>query len=206
MLLNFCLTFKRLFAVFLIAVCLVFSLCGCKKETVYLPLKVDCYQGETLVHSNFYTFNEWGFLTSESSVYYGVESKTETTQYNYDNKGTLVSALYTFSDSEIEYTAEKVTKYKYYLTAKDGQKMTVIFDGKGHIVFKEMENAYTFEQLYTYGKDGKPTAYKTQQISPSGSSKITDYLLTFTDSNTYEYFAADDNTYRFVVTCEILKR
>ncbi len=206
MLLNSCLTFKRLLSIFLVAFCVVFSLCGCKKETVYLPVKVDCYQGETLVHSDFYTFNEWGFLTSESSVFYGAEYKTENTKYNYDEKGNLVSALYTISDTETEYTAEKVSEYKYNLISKDGDKLVVIFDGKGHIVYKSLENVYTLEQAYTYDKNGKPTSLKIQQISPSGSSRLIEYIIAFTSNNTYEYFEDGNNNTRFVVTCEILKK
>ncbi len=198
--------FKRFLGVILVVSLLAISLCGCKKETVYLPLKVDCYEGETLTHSNFYSFNDSGFLTQESSVYYGAEDKTENTKYNYDEKGNLVSALYTISDTETEYTAEKVSEYKYNLTSKDGDKLVVIFDGKGHIVYKSLENVYTLEQAYTYDKNGKPTSLKIQQISPSGSSKLTEYIITFTSNNTYEYFENGNNNTRFVVTCEILKR
>jgi hypothetical protein len=99
-----------------------------------------------------------------------------------------------------------VTKYKYYLTSKDGEKMTVIFDGKGHIVYKSLENVYTLEQAYTYDKSGKPTSLKIQQISPSGNSKLTEYIITFTSSNTYEYFEVGNDNKRFVVTCNILKK
>ncbi len=206
MLLNSCLTFKKFFALFLAAVCIVFSLCGCKKETLYLPLRIDCYEGETLVQSYINEFNEFGFVTSESLVYHGVEYRTENTKYTYDEKGVLLSAVHTISDIETEYTAEKVTEYKYNLTSKDGYKMVLIFDGKGHIVYKMVEGAYTLENAYTYDKSGKPISLKTQQISPSGNSKITDYIITFTSNNTYEYFTVGDNANRFVVTCEILKR
>lgn len=205
MLLNSYLTFKRFFAVFLVAVCLVFCFCGCKKEKVYLPIRTECYDGETLLQTTVNTFNENGFLTSETTYYISANSSEEITEYTYNKKGDLVSALQTLSGVKTEYTAEKVTEYKYYLTSKNGDKITVIFDGKGHIVYKNVENVYTLEQLYTYN-NGKPAALKTQVISPSGNSKITDYIITFTSSTTYEYFAADNSGYRYVVTCEILNK
>lgn len=191
---------KRFFSIaFIIVFCL--SLCGCNKEKIYLPKTLKCYSEGALAYTVTYTYDEDGRLLREVGSYESQSVLNYSDTYVYDDDGKLISLKKTENNTDTVYTAEKITKYKYLFTASDGRMITLIFDNKGHIVSFKTSDGYLSEYAYTYSKSGKPTSIKRQIVNPSGSNKLFEYSVKFTDEDTYKYYDNADSSYYFEVDC-----
>ena len=192
---------KRFISVFLCIITILLCLCSCAKEKIYLPATLKCYGENGLAYTVIYTYDNDGRILREAGTYETESLRNYSDVYTYNNKGELTSLAKTELGEETVYTAEKITKYKYLLTAEDNRTITVIFDDKGHVVSFKTSDGYLLEYAYTYSKSGKPTSIKKQIVNPSGSHKLFEYNVTFTDNDSYEYYDIADNSYHFEVDC-----
>ena len=194
---------KRFLSVLLSAVLISICICGCKKQEpkLYLPATLRCYVDESLSYTIKYTYNEDGKLVKETGRYENDSLRNYTDVYSYNNDGELTGMLKTEFGEDTAYTAEKITKYKYILTDADNRTITIIFDDKGHIVSFKTSDGYLLEYAYTYSETGQPTSMKKQIVNPSGSNKLFEYSINFTDDETYECHDNADASYYYEVEC-----
>ncbi len=194
---------KRILSIFIVLILITCALCGCNKQRVYLMSSLKCYSEDKLVYTVNYTYDEDGRLLKEACVYETQSLRNYSDTYTYNAKGELVKLVKVEMGEETEYTAEKITKYKYLLTAADGRTITIIFDTNGHVVSFKNSDGYLLEYAYVYAKNGKPTALKKQIVNPSGSNKLFDYSIRFTDQDSYNCYDSSDSSYYYAVDCII---
>ena len=194
---------KRIISVFILLILVGCSLCGCNKEKVYLMSSLKCYSEDKLAYTVNYTYDEDGRLLKESGAYKLDSLRNYSDTYSYNSKGELVKLVKVEMGEETEYTAEKITKYKYLFTAADKRTITVIFDTVGHVVSYKTSDGYLLEYAYVYAKNGKPIALKKQIVNPSGSNKLFDYSIRFTDEDSYNCYDNSDSSYYYAVDCII---
>ncbi|MBE6729035.1 MAG: hypothetical protein E7568_02230 [Ruminococcaceae bacterium] len=201
--------FKRLFA-FLITITLFFCLSGCGKKVAYQTTTLEYKNGDTVYASYSYTYtvdNKPAIITAsfENSM---VEDYIDV--YSYNETGDIVSYSRKYENSiEEVYSAEKITNNKYlFKDDKGAEYLTIIFDNTGFIVSSRYANGYVTEYAYSYDKNGKPLTFKQLNITPSGSSRIIDYEINFTDSTSCQIKpvgeAAADGYY-YTATYNIIK-
>ena len=194
---------KRILSIFILLILIGCFLCGCNKEKVYLMSSLKCFSEDSLVYTVNYTYDQDGRLLKEFGTYETQSLRNYSDTYTYNSKGELVKLVKVEMGEETEYTAEKITKYKYLLTAADNRTITVIFDTNGHVVSYKTSDGYLLEYAYTYAESGKPTALKKQIVNPSGSNKLFEYSIRFTDEDTYKCFDNSDSSYYYEVDCII---
>lgn len=194
---------KRFFSFIVILVLIIYTLSGCSKENIYLMSVLKCFAQDELVYTVTYAYDEDGRILRESGTYETQSIRNYSDTYEYNKKGELVSFKKVEMGEETVYTAEKITKYKYLLTASDNRTITVIFDTKGHVVSYKTSDGYLIEYAYTYSKSGKPVSFKKQIVNPSGSNKLFDYSIKFTDEDTYKCYDNNDSSYYYEVDCAI---
>ena len=194
---------KRILSIFVALVLIICALCGCNKEKVYLISSLKCFSEDDLVYTIDYVYDEDGRLLKETGNYETQNIRNYSDTYSYNKRGELVSLKKVEMGKETEYSAEKITKYKYLLTAEDKTEITIIFDTKGHVVSFKNSDGYLQEYAYTYAKNGKPTSFKKQIVNPSGSNKIFDYSIRFTDEDSYNCYDNSDSSYHYEVDCVI---
>lgn len=210
MLLNSFSMFKRLISIAFAVIIAVTCFSGCGEKAVYridtLRYVVD---GKTTVQYDYtYTHDHKPAITNVT--FFDGVNEGYTDVYGYDEDGKMVTFTKRYENSiERSYNAESITSNKYIFREDDGTEfLTVIFDENGFVVSQRYTNGYVTEYAFTYDENGKPLTFKQLDIRPSGSNRITDYLVEFTDKDTFRMKSigenAQENAY-YEADCTIIK-
>lgn len=186
--------FKKI-SVLMILVLMVFTLCSCGKSVTYQTKTLKIISGDSVSATYTYTYTADNKPSMISASFEGGIEEDYTDVFGYNDKGDMVSYSRKYvATIEENYTAEKITDNKYIFKDKNGKEyLTVIFDKTGFIVSRRYANGYVTEYAYTYVKNGKPTAFKQLDITPSGSNRILDFEIIFTDNNTCRMTPVGEN-------------
>ncbi len=202
--------FKRFISIAFVFVLAITCFSGCSQKAVYridsLSYVVD---GKPTVTFDYtYTYDHKPAITNVT--FFDEINEGYTDVYGYDENGNMVSFTKRFDNSiEKSYKAESITSNKYIFREDDGSEfLTVIFDENGFIVSSRYANGYATEYAFTYDENGKPLTFKQLDIRPSGSNRITDYTVEFTDKDTFRMKAIGDNAQEnayYEADCTIIK-
>lgn len=194
---NSCLMFKKAFRSFLLilsVICVCISFCSCKSESVYRIDSMNWISNEGASIITEYTYTSDNKPESISVTYPSGFMENYQDVFTYNKKGDMVSCERTYLGTHNEvYTAKKITDNKYILyDASSAEFLTLIFDDSGFIVSYRYAIGHTTEYSFTYDKSGKPLAFKQLDIHPSGSRRIVDYTVEFTEKDTFRMYATGE--------------
>lgn len=186
--------FKKISAL-LLSVLMVLSLCSCSKGAVYQTQRLKIVSGDTTSITYNYTYTADNKPAIITANFVGALDEDYTDVFGYNDKGEIVSYSRKYVTSiEENYTAEKITDNKYIFKDKNGNEyLTIIFDETGFIVSRRYTDGYVTEYAYSYDKNGKPTAFKQLDITPSGSNRVLDFEISFTDKNSCRMTPVGEN-------------
>lgn len=174
----------------------VFGLCSCSSSSkgVYRVDSISWISEEKTASITTYTYTEDNKPASVYVNYPSSYAENYEDVYSYDKKGNMVSCTRTYDDMHTEdYTAKKITDNKYILYDADQKEyLTIIFDDSGFIVSYRYTSGYVTEYAFTCDENGKPTAFKQLNVSPSGSQRIIDFTVEFKDGETYRMYATGE--------------
>lgn len=210
MLLNSFSMFKRFLALILVAL-LCLSFAGCKEDNVFKINQFKYIYEDEVVLSYHYTYTDDNKPLTYSVDHKNTEEANYTDTFHYNDNGDMVSMTRKYSGAEetAEYSAQKITDYKYILKDSSGNEfLTIVFDKQGFIVSFRDAIGYVLEYAFTYDEKGNPATFKRLEVLPSGSSRLIEYSIEKVNNHTLRLHAtgeyANDKAY-YEMDCTIIK-
>ena len=211
MLLNSFSMFKKFLALIL-ATLLCLSFAGCKdKDSVFRINQFKYIYEDEVVLSYHYTYTDDNKPLTYSVDHKNTEEANYTDTFHYNDDGDMVSMTRKYSGAKetAEYSAEKITNYKYILKDSSGNEfLTIVFDENGFIVSFRDAIGYVTEYAFTYDENGNPITFKRLEVLPSGSNQLVEYSVEKVNNHTLRLHAtgeyANDKAY-YEIDCTIIK-
>jgi len=212
MLLNSFSMFKKLLSITLAALlCLCFSGCKGKENGVFRINQFKYIYEDEVVLSYHYTYTDDNKPLTYSVDRKNTEEANYTDTFHYNDNGDMESMTRKYSGTEetAEYSAQKITDYKYILKDSSGNEfLTIVFDKQGFIVSFRDAIGYVLEYAFTYDEKGNPVTFKRLEVLPSGSSRLIEYSIEKINNHTLRLHAtgeyANDKAY-YEMDCTIIK-
>lgn len=178
--------FKKVTALVFSFLTVAVFLCSCGNKNNYQIQKLTFYSDESIVASYSYTYTAENKPAIITAYFNSDFEENYTDIYGYNDKGEITSYTKKYENGAKEsYTAEKITDNKYIIKDEDGNEhTTIIFDETGFIVSNRQAIGYVTEYAYTYDKSGKPKTLKQLDVTPSGSNRVIDFEISFSNKNT----------------------
>lgn len=203
--------FKKIL-VLILATLLCLSFAGCKdKDSVFRINQFKYIYEDEVVLSYHYTYTDDNKPLTYSVNHKNTEEDNYTDTFHYNDDGDMVSMTRKYSATKVkeEYSAEKITNYKYILKDSSGNEfLTIVFDKQGFIVSFRDAIGYVLEYAFTYDEKGNPVTFKRLEVLPSGSSRLIEYSIEKVNNHTLRLHAtgeyANDKAY-YEIDCTIIK-
>lgn len=194
-LLNSFSTFKK-FVLSVSLILLTLCLCSCSKVSLYQIKTLTVFSGENISATYSYTYTSDFKPAIITAKFEDDINEDYTDVFGYNAKGDITSYSRKYSGSiEQTYTAEKITENKYIFKDKSNDEyLTVIFDETGYIVSTRYANGYVNEHAFSYDKNGVPSSLKQLDVTPSGSNRILDFKIDFTNKTTCQMTPIGENS------------